>query len=147
MARKGFVAKALVGSSLAMGLVLGAIAPASAQRVTEPNRSNRDRSDRGPVSEQVEVTTPPTILEATDEAFFNRDKDYASNRTLGRTLAWIFGLGFPENEIVSDSRSMNELYVDLMRQQTTSDPTIRTQDLPNPYNTSIMELRNSGAGL
>ena len=61
MARKGFVAKALVGSSLAMGLVLGAIAPASAQRVTEPNRSNRDRSDRGPVSEQVEVTTPPTI--------------------------------------------------------------------------------------
>ena len=42
---------------------------------------------------------------------------------------------------------MNELYVDLMRQQTTSDPTIRTQDLPNPYNTSIMELRNSGAGL
>ncbi|MEM9772441.1 MAG: hypothetical protein AAF889_12745 [Cyanobacteria bacterium P01_D01_bin.73] len=147
MGRKGFITKAAVGGGLVLGLMLGAIAPANAQRVTEPNRSNRDRSDRGPVSERNEVQRPPTVLEAVDEAFFNRDKDYVTNRGLGRTLAWIFGVGFPENEITSDSRSVQELYTDLMRQQTTSDPTIRTPDMPNPYNTSFMELRNSGRGL
>ena len=146
MGHNGFLTRAAIGS-LAAGLVLGAIAPANAQRVTEPNRNNRNRSDRGPVAERVEVYRPPTVLEAVDEAFYDHDKNYMDNRTLGRNLAWIFGFGFPENEITRDARSVNELTQDLIRQQSTSDPTLRTPDMPNPYNTSFSELRNSGAGL
>ena len=146
MGRNGFLAKAAIGS-LAAGLVLGAIAPAQAQRVTEPNRDNRNQSDRGPVAERVEFERIPTINEAYAEAYFDHSKDYPDNRGVGRTLAWIFGVGFTENEITQDAENIQELTQDVLRQQSTSDPTIRTVDMPNPYNTSFMELRNSGAGL
>lgn len=141
--RAGSITKVLGG--LTAGLViLGAIAPAQAQRVSDPNRSNRDRSQQGSVAERIEIQRAPTILEAVDEAFYDHDKDFMDNRSLGRNLAWMFGFGFTDNEIVKDAEAFDDLYQDLMRQQNTSDPILRTRDLPNPYNTSVRELRNSG---
>jgi hypothetical protein len=50
----------------------------------------------------------------------------------------VFKNSFPENEIARDAELINTVYRDALYQQTNNDPYIRTPDLPNPYNTSLL---------
>ncbi|PLZ90418.1 hypothetical protein CI594_18870, partial [Fischerella thermalis CCMEE 5196] len=45
---------------------------------------------------------------------------------------------FPENQIARDSELVYILYQDVLYQQVSNDPYLRTPDLPNPYNTSLL---------
>ena len=45
--------------------------------------------------------------------------------------------GFPDVELENDADSLNKLYNDVLEQQVSSDPIIRTPDLPNPFNSSL----------
>lgn len=80
-----------------------------------------------------------TLPEAFERTFFDNDKDAFENRSIRRQFNTLFG-PFPENEIVEDGENIHELYVDALEQQVNSDAILRTPDLPNPYNTSLLQL-------
>lgn len=90
-----------------------------------------------------------TIPEAFDRAFFNDSGIFYKNRSFPRQLDVILGTGlpgraaFPELEIERDAKLVNLLYRDALEQQVSSDPVLRTPDLPTPYNSSL--LFESGA--
>ena len=85
-----------------------------------------------------------TISETFNQAFFKNDPEFFRNRSAKRQLDFLFGPGsllrnsFPENEIRRDAELVDILYRDILNQQVSSDPIIRTPDLPNPYETSIL---------
>ncbi len=88
---------------------------------------------------------PVSIPDAFDDAFFESSKTFFQNRTLWRQVDLIFGPGslyrssYPEIEIERDARRIEDLYRRLLNQQVSSDPVIRTPDLPNPYDTSLLQ--------
>ena len=90
-----------------------------------------------------------TIPEVFERAFFNDSGDFYRNRSLQRQFEVIFGPGvpgranFPDLEIERDAKSINTIYQDVLYQQLYADPLIRTPDLPNPFNTSIMILQGA----
>lgn len=83
-----------------------------------------------------------TTAEAFERGFFRNDRTYFDNRSFGRQFDFIFGIGssnknsFIENEIHGDTELLDVLYKDALEQQVSSDPIVRTRDLPNPYETS-----------
>ena len=80
-----------------------------------------------------------TLGDAFERTYFNSDPNFFQNRSFKRQLNWMFGInGFPDNEINRDAALIHKLWQASLKQQTSSDPVIRTRDLPNPYNTSIL---------
>jgi hypothetical protein len=85
-----------------------------------------------------------TPADAINRAFYKNDPNFFRNRDLDRQFDLIFGPGlinrttFPENEIARDSQLVDLIYRDALEQQVSSDPIIRTPDLPNPYNSSLL---------
>lgn len=55
---------------------------------------------------------------------------------------FIFGIGYSDNQIAKDARRIETLYLDLLEQQDRDNPTVRTRDLPNPFDTSLFELQD-----
>ena len=84
-----------------------------------------------------------TLADKFERTYFNNDPNFFRNRSLGRQLNWLFGVnGFSENEINRDAAQLHKLFESSLKQQTTSDPVIRTRDLPNPYDSSILTSPN-----
>ncbi|NEQ29469.1 MAG: hypothetical protein F6K04_00425 [Leptolyngbya sp. SIO4C5] len=98
----------------------------------------------------VDVTAPRTesaaVSEAINEVFYANSGTYFQNRTFWRQFSSIFGPGtfgnaaYPELEIERDAEAIHQIYEYLMAQQSRSDLYLRTPDLRNPYNTSILLL-------
>lgn len=93
------------------------------------------------------VTSQPnrlsTIPEVFNRAFFDESGDFYRNRSIPRQIQYFFGPGipgrnFPEMEIARDGRQINRLYRQVLEQQLSSGPVIRTPDLPNPFDTSLL---------
>jgi len=90
------------------------------------------------------TTNYETPNEVFDRAFFKNDRNFYGNNTFRRQIDWLVGSGslfrnsFPESEIARDAELVNVVYRDVLNQQVGNDPYIRTPDLPNPYNTSLM---------
>lgn len=88
---------------------------------------------------------PISIPDAFDEAFFESSKTFFQNRSIFRQIDLILGQGslyrssFPEVEIERDARRVEELYRRVLNQQMSSDPVIRTPDVPNPFDTSLLQ--------
>jgi hypothetical protein len=78
-----------------------------------------------------------TIPSAFEDAYFRYDENFYDNRLVPRSATWFLG-PFPENEIAGDGRAINNLYREVLAQQSADGPTIRTQDQPNPYDRSVM---------
>ncbi len=65
--------------------------------------------------------------------------NFFSKRDLLHQIGRFFGVpSFPEQAISDDNRRVNKLYLDEQRRQFSSTPVIRTPDLINPYDTSVM---------
>lgn len=85
-----------------------------------------------------------TVTEAFDRAFFQESGDFYRNRSIQRQIGYIIGpglpgkAGFPELEIERDAKRIDILYRDALEQQVSSDPVIRTPDLPNPFSASLL---------
>jgi len=94
-----------------------------------------------------------TLQEAFERAYYSNDRNFFRNRRLDRQVDWILGTGttflnsFTDNEIAGDGRAINRLYRDALRQQVLSDGIIRTPDLENPYDTSLLLLPATSATL
>ncbi|MFB2881842.1 hypothetical protein [Floridanema aerugineum] len=91
-----------------------------------------------------------TLDEAMDRAYYSNEKPVYQDQLLPRQLYYIFGPSFnilegnyPEIEITKDARAVHNLYVEALRLQGSSGPVIRTRNLPNPYNSSLLQLQNS----
>lgn len=99
-----------------------------------------------PAVASAETETPnyETANDAFERAYFRHDRNFYENNTPKRQLQNFLGNGsgfrntFPENEIARDAELMNTLYRDVMTQQVGNDPYLRTPDLPNPYDTSLL---------
>ncbi len=85
-----------------------------------------------------------TLSDRFEQVFYTSDKEYSRNRSFLRQLDFLIGIGglnksFIENEITADTKAVNVLYRDALLQQNSSDRVVRTRDLPNPYDTSILQ--------
>ncbi|WGV28103.1 hypothetical protein [Halotia branconii] len=100
------------------------------------------------VSEIASAETKAPNYETTNDvferAFFRHDRNFYENGTIKRQIDSFLGSGsgfrnsFPENEIARDAELINTLYQDVLTQQVGNDPYLRTPDLPNPYDTSLL---------
>lgn len=107
-------------------LFFTAISGFHAQAIAQPNKPIEPRANE-------------TIAEAFNRAYFQESPDFYRNRSFKRQLDWMFGSnGFVDNEIIRDAEHVNNLYEAVLEQQVSSDPPIRTRDLRNPYETSIL---------
>ncbi|MER3432932.1 MAG: hypothetical protein C4288_05740 [Leptolyngbya sp. ERB_1_1] len=114
-----------IGFSAASSLIaMSAIAQDSSSQVFRPNE---------------------TVPNAVNRAFYGSLGEFSDRNPL-RSTQTILGtpFGFPENQISRDGERLHRLYVDLLNQQVSSDPLIRTADLPNPFNLSVQTLPNAG---
>lgn len=92
-------------------------------------------------AQQAPFSRYKSVADAFEDAFFSNDRDFVQNRTYGRQIDTYFGTrGFTDREIERDADAIDSLYKRLMRRQATDGPTIRTADLPSPYNTSVLTL-------
>jgi hypothetical protein len=95
-------------------------------------------------SAETKTSNNQTTSDVFEGAFFRHDRNFYENSSLKRQLDSFLGAGpgfggsFPENEIARDAELVNTLYHDVLTQQAGNDPYIRTPDLPNPYDTSLM---------
>ncbi len=85
-----------------------------------------------------------TLADRFEQVFYTNDKEYSENRSFLRQLDFLIGIGglnnsYVENEITADTKAVNILYKDALLKQGSSDPVVRTRDLPNPYDTSILQ--------
>ena len=93
---------------------------------------------------QTESPNYGNINDLFERAFFRHNGDFYENSTPKSQLDTILGSGsvfrnsFPENGIARDAELVNTLYRDVLQQQVGNDPYIRTPDLPNPYDTSLL---------
>jgi hypothetical protein len=92
-------------------------------------------------------SVPKDIGDEITRALFSQSGDIYRNRGIDRQATLLFGLSQPEHEYFNDAQAVNKIYTEGMRRQGLADGVIRTQDLENPYDTSIRlspELMHSG---
>ncbi|MFQ4146287.1 hypothetical protein [Chlorogloeopsis sp. ULAP02] len=88
-----------------------------------------------------EYEIPTEVIE---RAFFENSPNFYNGNNIKSQIDLILGPGslfrnsFPENKIARDAELINIVYQDTLYQQVSSDPYLRTPDLPNPYNTSLL---------
>ncbi len=91
-----------------------------------------------------QATPVETIPEAFNRAFSEESGGYYENRSSVRQAAFIIGPGVPgragflDLEIERDAERISNLYSDVLEQQISSDPIIRTPDLPNPFESTLL---------
>lgn len=97
-------------------------------------------------AQQTSSTQPTdeTLADTFERTFFKNDPNFFRNRSIGRQLNWMFGVnGFAENEINQDATELHDLLRTSLKQQNSSDRVIRTRDIPNPFNSSILSSPKS----
>jgi len=113
-----------------------AIALASIVAVTGSFGSEAIAQTVMPNFELIELELIPDTF---DEAFTEKSGDTFERNTIPGTIKSIFGLPvFPEDTIARDGEDIDKLYKKLMEQQVTSGPILRTPDLRNPFNTTLL---------
>lgn len=93
------------------------------------------------------LNAPPSSDETISDQFyratFKNQRDIFYNRSAGNLLNLFFGFsGYAENQYLQDAEEVDRLYTKTLQQQVSGDPDIRTRDLPNPYETSILSSPN-----
>jgi hypothetical protein len=89
---------------------------------------------------------PLTLPSAFDSAFYDNRGNYYYRTSRPGLVESLLGWQYAEQGIIDDSASINRVYRDAMNQQLTSDPFIRTRDLKNVYDSSLLTLPYAGGG-
>lgn len=94
------------------------------------------------------VNNQPVIIspaQAFNRAMFENSGTYFENRSIRRQTRSILGLGgFPEQNLTRDAKLVNLVYRDVLRQQVSSTPLIRIQDLRNPFDSTVENPLDQG---
>jgi len=123
--------------------LISALALAAASSLLATAAKAQTNSGYGPI--RVE-----TIPEAFDRTFYEESGDIYRNSSIQRQIGWIIGpglpgrAGFPDLQIERDARRIGILYRDALEQQVSSDPIIRTPDLPNPFSSTLRQQTGAG---
>ncbi|MGG6295498.1 hypothetical protein ACQ4M4_13985 [Leptolyngbya sp. AN02str] len=120
----------LTGFWVSVGLVASSALLASSAIAQIPADESRDRET---------LQRQQTLQSEFEDAYFGLSGTYWRNRQIPNNLTWIIG-PFPEANISLDAQDVHEVYANALSYQGTSDPTIRTADLANPFGTSLMFL-------
>ncbi|WP_254566868.1 hypothetical protein [Oscillatoria sp. HE19RPO] len=81
------------------------------------------------------------IAEQFEEAFFRSSDTFYQNRSIFDQISfYLLPLTYPERQAERDAERINKLYHAVMELQTSSDPVLRTPDLPNPFDESLLTL-------
>ena len=101
------------------------------------------------VRESQALSLPETLVRALN----HESGHFFRNNSIRSQAELIFGFGdlgqasFPEKEIARDAELVEILYKDSLEQQVSSDPVLRTRDLDNPFDSSLLNnpsyLRNA----
>lgn len=79
------------------------------------------------------------VTRSSGDAFKNQSLMGQLSVFLGLSYPWPNGInGFPETLIADDAKRVNQLYREAMLKQALSSRIIRTPDLANPYNSSLL---------
>ena len=93
---------------------------------------------------ETAIPQQQTTSDTFERAYFSHDSNFYENGSLKRQVGSLigsgkkFGTAFPDNEIAKDGELINTLYHDALAQQTINDTYMRTPDLPNPYDSSLL---------
>ncbi|WP_309735323.1 hypothetical protein [Chamaesiphon sp. OTE_75_metabat_556] len=75
------------------------------------------------------------IPDAFNRATFAQSDDTFQSNGIDRQFTMLLGLSYPDNNVVSDARSIDTIYQDLIRQRVGTP--IRTRDLPDPFSSLL----------
>jgi hypothetical protein len=96
-------------------------------------------------AQEAEPSRYQPMAEDFNRAYRSSSGDYFRNRQLVEQLGDFFGVPrFPDQAISQDNKNLNKLYRESMEAQFNSTPVLRTPDLPNPFNGSIMSTPATG---
>jgi len=84
------------------------------------------------------------IPEVIDRAVIQSSGDFFEERTTGGDARFIFGIDYDEEKLAKDAQRIEVIYQDLLEQQASRGPVLRTPDLANPYSTSVLLIRQGG---
>ncbi|MBW4634899.1 MAG: hypothetical protein KME30_24215 [Iphinoe sp. HA4291-MV1] len=93
---------------------------------------------------ETEKLSYEILSEVFERAFFKNDPNFYGSQTFRSQINMILGTGsvfrnsFPENQIARDAELVHTVYRDVLNQQIGNEPYIRTPDLPNPYDSSLL---------
>ncbi|WP_017293712.1 hypothetical protein [Geminocystis herdmanii] len=113
--------------------------------ITNPTSAKPVDSSKSPEVETVEYR-PMNMSRLVNEAFSTHSGNFFEGASLAGQIDTILGMrsfpqgSFPENNITNDALLLNVIMYDYFRQLKEGDPTIRTEDLPNPFDTSLREI-------
>ncbi len=87
-----------------------------------------------------------SVAEAFENAYFeNAGNSYQKSSFIGQ-LNTIFGFqGFPDRQISADGKAVDTIYNNAIENQSQVGSPLKTRDLNNPYNTSLIEIENPGS--
>lgn len=94
----------------------------------------------------IVTVEPQPIPQLFENAFFYHTERAFDSFDIGSQINTIIGAesfmegSYPENQISRDARLVHLLYEEVLEQQLQSQPPIRTRDLPNPFDSSLLEL-------
>jgi hypothetical protein len=124
------------------------LATASALCANQANALEVDRQliAQSPVTiDVIRPAAPINLNELMNEAFWYNGGDLFEQASIDGQLNYIFGWrtfpegSFSENNIRRDSLLMNTITRDFFKQVVEREPTIRTRDIPNPFNSSVQQ--------
>ncbi|MEC4803605.1 MAG: hypothetical protein SAJ12_08195 [Jaaginema sp. PMC 1079.18] len=92
-----------------------------------------------PYATPFELVAPQYIPDVFDDDLSGWSGNaYDRNRLYSPLQSWVGLPSYPEIGIARDAKNINELYRNLMWEQVASGPILRTPDLPNPFNESLL---------
>jgi hypothetical protein len=87
---------------------------------------------------ELEPLRQPTVPDVVDH---NTDiGSYWDEAFTAGDAKFLFGIDYDDNQVNRDVRRIEAFYLDYLEQQDRDNPTVRTQDLPSPFDTSLHQL-------
>lgn len=89
--------------------------------------------------------SPINLNELMNQAFWQNTGNFFEQAAIPGQLNFLFGWkdfpegSFSDNDVTKDSLLINTIMKDYFKQLTEREPTIRTKDIPNPFDTSIQQ--------
>lgn len=106
--------------------------------------------ENSPQKEEMEIVNPRLNVDRLiDQAFWQNSGDFFEQATILGQMNTIFGWrsfpqgSFPENNNTKDTLLTTTIVQDYFYQLSQREPTIRTKDFPNPFNTSLRKIESS----
>lgn len=103
-------------------------------------------ADESPKSGSGTVETIPEAIDrAASHSSLLSQGGYFEDRSIAGDAAFTFGLGYDEARLAKEAQRLGIVSQDLLNQQGSEGPIIRTRDLPNPYTASLLTTKEESA--